>query len=126
MKRFINIVYTIFLLLLIAAVGSDTTHAQSIKGNLKTLQGKSILSVWGNSFEMGFAHGCKREYHRPLTLLLWMFAEVAIAATDLAEVIGTIIGLNLLFRLPLIWGCLVVAFDTFLRVLDCPPRISNT
>ncbi len=57
MKRFNNIVSTVFLLLLITAVGSDTTHAQSIKGNLKTLQGKSILSVWGNSFEMGFAHG---------------------------------------------------------------------
>jgi manganese transport protein len=60
------------------------------------------------------AQGCRREYPRALTVLLWLFAEVAIAATDLAEVIGTIIGLNLLFRLPLIWGCMVVAFDTFL------------
>ncbi len=60
------------------------------------------------------AQGCRQEYPRPLTVLLWILAEVAIAATDLAEVIGTIIGLNLLFRLPLIWGCLVVAFDTFL------------
>lgn len=60
------------------------------------------------------AQGCRREYPRALTVLLWVFAEIAITATDLAEVIGTIIGLNLLFRLPLIWGCVVVAFDTFL------------
>ena len=46
--------------------------------------------------------------------VLWLTAEVAIAATDLAEVLGTIIALKLLFGMPLLWGCLLTALDTFL------------
>jgi manganese transport protein len=60
------------------------------------------------------AQGCRKEYSKRLNAFLWILAEIAIAACDLAEVLGTIIGLNLLFGLPLIWGCLVTAFDTFL------------
>lgn len=60
------------------------------------------------------AQGCRREYPRPVGYALWFLAELAIAATDLAEVIGTVLGLNLLFGLPLLWGCAVTAFDTFL------------
>ena len=45
---------------------------------------------------------------------LWALAELAIIATDLAEVIGTAIGLQLLFGLPLVWGVLVTALDVFL------------
>lgn len=60
------------------------------------------------------AEGCRKEYPRPLSFFLWILAEIAIAATDLAEALGTIIGLNLLFGLPLLWGCAVTAFDTFL------------
>ena len=60
------------------------------------------------------AQGCRREYPRPVTLCLWMLAEVAIAATDLAEALGTIVGLNLLFRIPLLWGCAITSLDTFL------------
>ena len=60
------------------------------------------------------AQGCRREYPRPVVVTLWILTEIAIAATDLAEIIGTIIGLNLLFHLPLIWGCGVTACDTFL------------
>lgn len=60
------------------------------------------------------AQGCRKEYSKSLNRFLWVLAEIAIAACDLAEVLGTIIGLNLLFGLPLIWGCVVTAFDTFL------------
>jgi manganese transport protein len=60
------------------------------------------------------AQGCRREYPRFVTLTLWVLAEVAIAATDLAEALGTIVGLNLLFHLPLLWGCAITALDTFL------------
>ncbi len=60
------------------------------------------------------AQGCRREYPTSIRYLLWALAEIAIAATDLAEALGTIIGLNLLFGLPLLWGCFVTAFDTFL------------
>nr|WP_319776217.1 Nramp family divalent metal transporter [uncultured Sphaerochaeta sp.] len=60
------------------------------------------------------AQGCKREYPKNVNYGLWISAEIAIAATDLAEVLGTIIGLNLLFGLPLLWGCAVTLLDTFL------------
>jgi manganese transport protein len=60
------------------------------------------------------AQGCRREYPRPVTLCLWVLTEVAIAATDLAEALGTIVGLNLLFHIPLLWGCAITALDTFL------------
>ena len=57
---------------------------------------------------------CRAEYSRELNVVLWVLAEVAIVATDLAEILGTIIALKLLFGLPLLWGCLITAFDTFL------------
>ena len=46
--------------------------------------------------------------------MLWIFAEIAICATDLAEVIGTAIGLNLLFGIPLELGVFITALDVFL------------
>ncbi len=60
------------------------------------------------------AQACRAEYSRPVNIVLWLLAEVAIAATDLAEVVGTIIALKLLFNMPMLWGCLVTALDTFL------------
>jgi manganese transport protein len=60
------------------------------------------------------AQASRREYPPAVNIFLWALAEIAIAACDLAEVLGTIIGLNLLFGLPLLWGCLVTVFDTFL------------
>jgi manganese transport protein len=60
------------------------------------------------------AQACHAEYNKKVGYFLWVLAEIAIAACDLAEALGTIIGLNLLFGLPLLWGCLVTAFDTFL------------
>ena len=50
------------------------------------------------------AQACRDSYSKPVTIVLWMLCEIAIAACDLAEVIGAAIALNLLFGLPLIWG----------------------
>src|SRR5205085_5200082 len=60
------------------------------------------------------AQACRAEYSRGVNAVLWLLAEVAIAACDLAEVLGTIIALKLLFGLPLLWGCAVTVLDTFL------------
>lgn len=60
------------------------------------------------------AQGCRDNYSKPVSLVLWILAELAIIATDLAEVIGTAIGLKLLFGLPLIWGVAITALDVFL------------
>lgn len=60
------------------------------------------------------AQACRAEYSRGVNMVLWLLAEVAIAATDLAEVLGTIIALKLLFNMPMLAGCAVTALDTFL------------
>ena len=60
------------------------------------------------------AQACRDAYPRPVALSLWFLAEFAIVATDLAEVIGTAIGLNLLFGIPLEIGVLITALDVFL------------
>jgi manganese transport protein len=53
-------------------------------------------------------------YPRAVSYPLWFLAEIAICATDLAEVIGTAIGLNLLFGVPLEIGVIITALDVFL------------
>lgn len=57
------------------------------------------------------AQACRDHYPRPMAWFLWLLAELAIAATDLAEVVGSAIGLQLLFGIPLIWGCLITSID---------------
>src|SRR3990172_5370975 len=54
---------------------------------------------------------CRDSYSWPVTIALWLLCEVAIAACDLAEVIGSAIALNLLFHLPLLWGVCLTALD---------------
>jgi manganese transport protein len=60
------------------------------------------------------AQACRDDYPRPVAWFLWILAELAIAATDLAEVVGSAIGLQLLFGIPLLWGCLITSFDVLI------------
>ena len=60
------------------------------------------------------AQACRDAYPRPVAFVLWLLAETAIIATDIAEVIGTAIGLNLIFGLPLELGVVITALDVFL------------
>src|SRR6185295_18222275 len=60
------------------------------------------------------AQACRDAFPRAVSMPLWILAEIAICATDLAEVIGTAIGLNLLFGIPLELGVLITALDVFL------------
>jgi manganese transport protein len=60
------------------------------------------------------AQACRDHFSRPVAFMLWVLAEVAIAACDLAEVIGSAIALNLLFGLPLPVGILITALDVLL------------
>jgi manganese transport protein len=57
------------------------------------------------------AQACRDHYSRPVSLVLWFLCEIAIAACDLAEVIGSAIALNLLFGLPLAWGVVLTVLD---------------
>lgn len=60
------------------------------------------------------AQACRETYPKPISAALWALCEVAIAACDLAEVLGAAIGLNLLFHIPLLTGVLLTAADTLL------------
>ena len=60
------------------------------------------------------AQACREKYPRPVTIAVWVLCEIAIAACDLAEVLGAAIGLNLLFHIPLLAGVLLTAADTLL------------
>src|SRR5881398_3696392 len=60
------------------------------------------------------AQACRDHYSTPTVWLLWVLCELAIAACDLAEVVGSAIGLQLLFGIPLVWGCIITASDVML------------
>jgi len=60
------------------------------------------------------AQGCRDSYPKPVAFALWVLCELAIGACDLAEVLGTAIGLQLLFGIDLMTGVLITAFDVFL------------
>src|SRR5256885_15175774 len=60
------------------------------------------------------AQACRDHYPRPVVWFLWVICEIAIAACDLAEVVGSAIGLQLLFGIPLVWGCIITASDVLL------------
>jgi manganese transport protein len=76
------------------------------------LQGLAVRLGIGSGRDL--AQACRDSYSRPVTIALWVLCEIAIAACDLAEVIGAAIALNLLFGLPLIWGVSLTALDVLL------------
>ena len=60
------------------------------------------------------AQACRDHYPRPIIWFLWILCEIAIAACDLAEVVGSAIALQLLFGIPLVWGCIITALDVLI------------
>ena len=74
------------------------------------------------------AQACRDHYNKPMAMFLWVICELAIAACDLAEVIGSAIALNLLFGIPLVAGIIITALDVMIvlflqnkgfRILEC-------
>ncbi len=57
------------------------------------------------------AQACRDHYPTPVVWFLWVLCELAIAACDLAEVVGSAIALQLLFGIPLVWGCVITCLD---------------
>src|SRR5438105_1994092 len=60
------------------------------------------------------AQACRDHYPKPIVWFLWVLCEVAIAACDLAEVVGSAIALQLLLGIPLVWGCIITAMDVLI------------
>jgi manganese transport protein len=82
--------------------------------NLMAILLQALALRLGIASGRDLAQACRDHYSRPTTLVLWLLCEVAIAACDLAEVIGSAIALNLLFGLPLMWGVCLTSLDVLL------------
>jgi manganese transport protein len=79
--------------------------------NLMAILLQALSARLGIAGGRDLAQACRHHYPRPVAIGLWVLAEIAIAATDLAEVIGSAIALNLLFGLPLTIGVLLTSLD---------------
>jgi len=75
---------------------------------------QTLCARLGIVVERDLARLCRDEYKRPAALMLWLFAELAIIACDVAEVLGSALALQLLFHLPLWAGVLLTGFDTLI------------
>ncbi len=85
--------------------------------NLLAILLQGLAVKLGVATEMDLAQACREHYSRPVAVGLWFFAEIAIAACDLAEVIGSAIALQLLFGIPLLLGVLITSLDVLLILL---------
>jgi manganese transport protein len=88
-----------------------------LMSNLMALLLQSLSARLGLVRQLDLAQASRSTYSRPVNFCLWILAEIAIAACDLAEVLGMAIGLQLLFGLPLIWGVSLTVLDTLLLLL---------
>src|SRR6201986_5134519 len=86
----------------------------ALLSNLMAIVLQSLCTRLGVGAGRDLAQACRDDYPRWMAWPLWLSAEIAITATDLAEVIGTAIGLNLLFHIPLEIGVIITAADVFL------------
>jgi manganese transport protein len=82
--------------------------------NLMAILLQGLAAKLGVATGRDLAQACRDHYSRRTVLFLWVMCEIAIAACDLAEVIGSAIGLNLLFGIPLSWGIAITALDVLL------------
>ncbi|OIN87565.1 MAG: divalent metal cation transporter [Alphaproteobacteria bacterium CG1_02_46_17] len=82
--------------------------------NIMAIILQSLCVRLGIATGRDLAQACRDHYSKPVSFILWILAELAICATDLAEVIGTAIGLYLLFQIPMEWGVLITGLDVFL------------
>jgi manganese transport protein len=85
--------------------------------NLMAILLQSLALKLGVATGRDLAQACRETYSRPTAISLWLFAEVAIVACDLAEVVGSAIALQLLFHIPLVLGVLLTAADVLLLLL---------
>ena len=85
-----------------------------VLSNLMAILLQTLSARLGIVTGRDLAQACREAYPKPVSYALWILCEIAIAACDLAEVLGAAIGLNLLFGIPLVTGVLLTALDTFI------------
>ncbi|HST08355.1 MAG TPA: Nramp family divalent metal transporter, partial [Gemmatimonadaceae bacterium] len=82
-----------------------------LASNLMAILLQGLASKLGIVTGRDLAQACRDNYSRPVNFFLWIACEIAIAACDLAEVIGTAIALNLIFGIPIAYGVIITALD---------------
>lgn len=85
-----------------------------LMSNLMALLLQSLSARLGVVRQLDLAQASRKSYNATVNFILWLLAEIAIAACDLAEVLGMAIGLKLLFGLPLVWGVSITVLDTLI------------
>ncbi len=85
-----------------------------LMSNLMAMLLQSLAARLGIVRRRDLAQACRERFPRPVNLALYVMAEIAIIATDLAEVLGSAIALQLLFGLPLLWGVALTTLDVLL------------
>ncbi len=88
--------------------------AVALISNIMAIVLQALCARLGVGSGRDLAQACRDAYPKWVSWPLWLLAEIAISATDLAEIIGTAIGLNLLFGIPLEIGVIITALDVFL------------
>ena len=88
-----------------------------VLSNLIALLFQSFCVKLGIVTQLDLAQQCRKHYGKYTNFTLYILAEIAIAATDLAEVLGMAIGLNLLFGIPLLYGISISVLDTLLILM---------
>lgn len=88
-----------------------------VLANLMAILFQALAGKLGIVTGRDLAQACREHYSKPVSFVLWMLCELAIAACDLAEIIGAAIALNLLFDLPLIVGVIITVVDVFIILL---------
>ena len=88
-----------------------------LMSNLMALLLQSLSARLGVVRQLDLAQASRATFPPPVNFMLWILAELAIAACDLAEVLGMAIGLQLLFGLPLVWGVSLTVLDTLLLLV---------
>ena len=85
--------------------------------NLMAILLQSLALKLGIATGRDLAQACRDSYSKPAVIFHWMLAEIAIVACDIAEVIGSAIALNLLFKIPLIWGVCITGLDVLVILM---------
>ncbi len=85
-----------------------------VLSNFMAILLQTLSARLGIASGLDLAQACRLSYPKRISQALWVLCELAIAACDLAELLGAAIGLNLLFGIPLIYGVLLTTLDTFL------------
>jgi manganese transport protein len=91
-----------------------TLLSVALASSLMAMLLQALCARIGIATGRDLAQLCRERFPRPLAYPLWFLAEIAICATDLAELIGTAIALELLFGIPLLYGVMLTVLDAFL------------